>query len=38
MSLFAESLKKLPGVSHLVAIWLFDGENEMAVVENKPGS
>jgi hypothetical protein len=38
MSQFAENLRKLPGVSHLVAIRLFDGENEVAVVENKPGS
>jgi hypothetical protein len=38
MSQFAENLKKLPGVSHLTAIRLFDGENEVAVVENKPGS
>jgi hypothetical protein len=38
MSQFAENLKKLPGVSHLAAIRLFEGENEVAVVENKPGS
>jgi hypothetical protein len=38
MSPFAENLKKLPGVSHLAAIRLFDGENEVAVVENRPGS
>jgi hypothetical protein len=38
MSQFAENLKKLPGVSHLAAIRLLDGENEVAVVENKPGS
>jgi hypothetical protein len=38
MSQFAGNLKKLPGVSHLAAIRLFDGENEIAVVENKPGS
>ncbi|MDR0578815.1 MAG: DUF2322 family protein [Candidatus Accumulibacter sp.] len=39
MSQFAVNLKKLPGVSHLAAIRLLDGEgNEAAVVENKPGS
>jgi hypothetical protein len=36
---FAENLKKLPGVSHLVAINLLDGENNVvASIENKPGS
>ena len=38
MSQFAENLKKLPGVSHLAAIRLLDGEDEIAIVENKPGS
>jgi hypothetical protein len=37
MSQFAENLKKLPGVSHLAAIRLLDGENEVAVVEIKAG-
>jgi hypothetical protein len=38
MSQFSENLKKLPGVSHLAAIRLLDGENEVAVVENTSGS
>lgn len=38
MAQFAENLKKLPGISHLAAIRLFDGENEVAVIENKAGS
>lgn len=36
---FAENLKKLPGISHLAAINLLDGDgNVVAVIENKPGS
>lgn len=36
---FAENLKKLPGISHLAAINLLDGEgNVVAGIENKPGS
>lgn len=36
---FAENLKKLPGISHLAAINLLDGENQVvATIENKPGS
>ncbi len=39
MSLFAENLKKLPGISHLAAINLLDAEgNVVAVIENKAGS
>ncbi|GHU17684.1 hypothetical protein FACS189475_01900 [Betaproteobacteria bacterium] len=39
MPQFAENLKKLPGISHLAAIRLLDGEgNEVAVIENKAGS
>jgi hypothetical protein len=35
---FAENLKALPGVSHLEAIHLIDGEgNIVATIENKPG-
>ncbi|MDR2452145.1 MAG: DUF2322 family protein [Candidatus Accumulibacter sp.] len=37
MAQFAENLKKLPGISHLAAIRLLDGENEVAVIENKVG-
>ena len=36
---FAETLKKLPGVSHLAAINLLDADNQLVVaIENKPGS
>jgi hypothetical protein len=36
---FAENLKKLPGISHLTAINLLDGDgNVVATIENKPGS
>lgn len=36
---FAENLKKLPGISHISAIRLLDGEGaEVGLVENKPGS
>ncbi len=39
MAQFAENLKKLPGISHLAAIRLFDAAgNELAVVENRSGS
>ena len=39
MSEFAANLKKLPGVSHLAAINLLDGEGAVAaVIENKAGS
>jgi hypothetical protein len=36
---FAEHLKKMPGISHLAAINLLDGEgNVLVAIENKPGS
>ncbi len=36
---FAENLKKLPGISHLVAINLLDAEGAVvASIENKAGS
>jgi hypothetical protein len=39
MPQFAENLKKLPGISHLAAIRLLDGENDaVAIIENKAGS
>lgn len=39
MSVFAENLKKLPGISHLAAINLLDPEGGIvATIENKPGS
>ena len=34
---FAENLKKLPGISHLAAIRLLDGD-EVLLIENKPGA
>ncbi|MBI3140661.1 MAG: DUF2322 family protein [Rhodocyclales bacterium] len=34
---FAENLKKLPGVSHLAAIRLLDGEAVVAAIEHAPG-
>ena len=38
-SSFTANLKKLPGISHLAVIDLFDAEgNAVARVENKPGS
>jgi hypothetical protein len=37
MAQFADNLKRLPGISHLAAIRLLDGENEVAVIENKAG-
>ena len=39
MSTFAANLKKLPGISHLAAINLLDGEGNLVVaIENKAGS
>ncbi|MFZ2854104.1 MAG: DUF2322 family protein [Rhodocyclaceae bacterium] len=39
MAQFAENLKKLPGISHLAAINLLDGEgNVLVAIENKAGS
>lgn len=39
MSQFAANLKKLPGISHLAAINLLDGDgNVLVVIENKAGS
>ena len=39
MPTFAENLKKLPGITHLAAINLLDGEGAVLVsIENKPGS
>jgi len=39
VSEFAANLKKLPGISHLAAINLLDGEgNVLVVIENKAGS
>ena len=36
---FAETLKKLPGVSHLASLNLLDAENNViATIENKAGS
>jgi hypothetical protein len=36
---FAENLKKLPGISHLLATNLLDAEgNLLASIESKPGS
>ena len=34
---FADNLKKMPGVAHLEAIRLFDGEKEVGLIEHKPG-
>ncbi|KAF7598580.1 MAG: hypothetical protein CGU28_14445 [Candidatus Dactylopiibacterium carminicum] len=34
---FADNLKQLPGVSHLAAIDLYDGETLAARIEHKPG-
>ena len=34
---FAETLKQLPGVSHLAALELKDGDDVVATIENKPG-
>lgn len=39
MSVFAENLKKLPGISHLAAINLLDADGAVvATIENKAGS
>lgn len=39
MSEFAANLKKMPGISHLAAINLLDGEgNVLVTIENKAGS
>ena len=39
MPQFAENLKKLPGISHLVAINLLDADGSvLSVIENKAGS
>ena len=39
MSEFNANLKKLPGISHLAAINLLDGEDNLVVaIENKAGS
>ncbi|MBK8744786.1 DUF2322 family protein [Propionivibrio sp.] len=39
MTQFADNLKKLPGISHLVAINLLDAEGRVLVaIENKTGS
>ncbi len=38
MSTFQDNLKKLPGISHLAAIDLFDSEGTaVARIENQPG-
>jgi hypothetical protein len=37
MTQFADNLKRLPGISHLAAIRLLDGENLVAVIENEAG-
>lgn len=34
---FAETLATLPGIDHLAAIELLDGETIVARIENKPG-
>ncbi|MBL8437759.1 MAG: DUF2322 family protein [Zoogloeaceae bacterium] len=35
---FAQQLKQLPGVSHLAALQLLDGDGQVvATIENKPG-
>ena len=39
MALFAENLKKLPGISHLEALRLLDSDgNLVALIENRHGS
>lgn len=39
MSVFADNLKKLPGITHLEAINLLDADGNVAAsIENKPGS
>jgi hypothetical protein len=34
---FADNLKKMPGIAHLEAIRLLDGEEVIARIEHKPG-
>ena len=34
---FADNLKKMPGVAHLEAIRLLEGEEEVGLIEHKPG-
>jgi hypothetical protein len=34
---FADNLKQLPGISHLAALELLDGETLVARIEHKPG-
>ena len=34
---FTDNLKKMPGVAHVEAIRLLDGEEEVAVIEHKQG-
>lgn len=34
---FADNLKKLPGVSHLAAIRLIDGDTVVGTIEHAPG-
>lgn len=34
---FADNLKQLPGVSHLAALTLFDGDVQVACIEHKAG-
>lgn len=34
---FADNLRKLPGIAHLEAILLLDGEKEVGRIEHKPG-
>jgi hypothetical protein len=34
---FADNLKKMPGVAHVEAIRLLDGEEAVGLIEHKPG-
>ena len=34
---FTDNLKKMPGVAHLEAIRLLEGEEEVGLIEHKPG-
>lgn len=34
---FADNIKHLPGVSHLAALQLIEGEQVVATIEHKPG-
>lgn len=38
MSTFQQNLKHLPGVAHLAALQLIEGDAVVASIENKPGS